>query len=134
SRWSGDIICLTGCEHSIINQKILQGDEAGAEKDLAHLRDIFGPRLFVEVQNHKREVEKKLISVLSRMARKFSVPLVATNDVHYLRKSDAPLQDVVLCIQTNATLEARERLKVENADSDLKTDDEMRGRVSDFPV
>ncbi|MHA2609632.1 MAG: DNA polymerase III subunit alpha [bacterium JZ-2024 1] len=133
SRWSADIICLTGCEHSIINQKIVQEDEAGAEKDLAQLREIFGSRLFVEVQNHHRDVEKKLITVLRRLARKYSVPLVATNDVHYLRKSDAPLQDVVLCIQTNATLDEPDRVKFENEEYELKTEAEMNALFSEIP-
>ncbi len=133
ARWSDGLILLTGCEQSIVSQAILSQEVSLAEKVLQQLRDIFPSRLYVEIQQHHRPLEKTLNAGLVALAKKHSLPVCATNDVHYLRKTDAPLQDIVICIQTNTTLSDPKRLKFENAEYYLKSPEEMEALFSEIP-
>ncbi len=127
------IILLTGCEQSLFSRWIQAGDEPKAKNVLAKLYEIFGEDLYVEIQYHRREIEEKMNEVKIRLARQFGLPVVATNDVHYLNKSDAFIQDVVLCIQTKKVLTDTDRMKMEPAEYYFKTPQEMQELFSEVP-
>ena len=88
--------------------------------------------LYVEVQNHYIDKELEAYPVMVELAKEFNLPLVGTNDCHYLRKSDHGMHDVLLCIQTKKTVNDRERLRYDNHFY-FKSVDEMREALKDYP-
>ncbi|MBQ9162710.1 MAG: DNA polymerase III subunit alpha [Clostridia bacterium] len=105
-RYSGGLIALSGCLAGELPRLLLAGDEDGALKAALEYAEIFGKdNFYIEIQNHGLEQEKQVIMPLARLAQRAGLPLVATNDCHYLRRSDSHIQRVLTCIQTNRTLE-----------------------------
>lgn len=98
---SEGLICLSGCLAGHIPQAILLDDMKEAERFSLELVDIFGKdRFYLELQDHGQEEQKKVNRALFELSAQTGIPLVATNDVHYLRKRDADTQALLLCIQT----------------------------------
>ncbi len=98
------LLALSACVGGEIPQKILQGDIAGAEQTARAYRDLFGDRFYLEMQDHGMAEEHIVNAELRTLSQKLNIPLVATNDVHYLRRQDAQTQAVLIAIQTNRTL------------------------------
>ena len=97
------ISCLSGCLAGEINQLFLRDKESEAEQLASHLRDLFGPDHFwLELQRNGIEIQDKVNESLVRLNQRLGIPLVATNDIHYLRQEDCHAQDVLLCINTGA--------------------------------
>ena len=94
------LVCLSGCLAGKIPQLILAGAMAEAEAEAEILHDIFGEDFYLEVQNHNLDDERKVAFGLKTIAQKLNLPLVATNDVHYLERADADMQATLMCIQT----------------------------------
>ena len=88
--------------------------------------------LYVEVQNHYIDKELEAYPLMVQLANEFDLPIVGTNDCHYLRKSDHGMHDILLCIQTGKTLNDRERLRYDNHFY-FKSVDEMRAALKDYP-
>ena len=127
------LICSSACIGGEISQFFLQGDEARAEAGLKEYYDIFGPdRFFLEIMDHGMEEERQCNNFLIRMAKKYSLPLIATNDVHYMRKEDAEAHEIMLCIQTGAKL-AEPHFKFSAPEFYFKTEAEMRELFKDVP-
>ena len=127
------LICSSACIGGEISQFFLQGDEARAEAALKEYYDIFGPdRFFLEIMDHGMEEERQCNNFLIRMAKKYSLPLIATNDVHYMRKEDAEAHEIMLCIQTGAKL-AEPHFKFSAPEFYFKTEAEMRELFKDVP-
>ncbi|MEG2001750.1 MAG: DNA polymerase III subunit alpha [Clostridia bacterium] len=120
------VICLTGCLAGHIPQALLNGDNAEAEKYLLELKEMFGDDLYVEIQDHGIEEQKFVTPKLIELARKHNVKLVATNDVHYIDKSDSKMHEVLLCIQTGAKMSDDKRMKFQTDEFYLKSEEEMR--------
>lgn len=96
------LICCTACIAGPLNEWLLNDQPEKAEEALLALKDIFGDdNIFVELQDHGMEEQKKCLPELVRIARKTNTPIVATNDVHFLRKEDHDMHDVLICIGTN---------------------------------
>ncbi len=102
---SGGLIALSACIGGRIPQLILSGDYDGAKKHALEMKDIFGEDFYLEIQDHNISEEAIVNSSLVRLSRETDIPLVATNDVHYLDKSDADSHAVLMCIQTNTTVD-----------------------------
>lgn len=120
------IIALSACLAGEIPSLILRGKKAEAEYALQEYNDIFGKdNFFLELQDHGMEEDKKVIPELLAMSKKFSVPLVATNDTHYTREEDAEAHDVLLCIQTKKKLSDADRMRYPGGYY-LKDEEEMR--------
>ncbi len=104
-RHSQGLVCLSACVGGRIPQYILSGDYDGARDYALKLKEIFGEDFYLEIQDHSLSEEAVVSSSLQRLSRETGIELVATNDVHYLDKSDAESQAVLMCIQMNTTVD-----------------------------
>jgi DNA polymerase-3 subunit alpha len=128
------IIATTGCLGGVVLQALLQGDVEGATEKAARLQDIFGrDSLFVELQDHGLEEQRRTNPQLLEIARRIGAPLLATNDSHYVHRSDADAHDALLCVQTGSTIDDPNRFKFTGDEHFLKSAEEMRRLFSDVP-
>jgi DNA polymerase-3 subunit alpha len=114
-------------------QKILKNDMAGAKKAAQTFVDIFGDRFYVEIMRHGIPEQDAVNAGLITLAREMNLPLVATNDSHYLNRNDASWHDVLLCIGTGKTLGDMNRLKFGSDEFYVKSNLEMRELFADVP-
>lgn len=120
------LICLSACIIGEIPRAVISGDLEKAGELTREYLDIFGrENLFLEIQNHGLEEERKAREGLLYLAEKYGLGLVATNDIHYVRRQDASYHDILLCIQTGATINEPGRMKFSSDDFYLKTVAEM---------
>ena len=128
------IIALTGCIQGQVPQLLCTNRRDEAIQNFKVLREIMGQHnLYVEVQNHYNDRELEAYPVMVQLAKEFNLPLVGTNDCHYLRKSDHGMHDVLLCIQTKKTVNDRDRVRFDNHFY-FKNVDEMREALKDYPT
>jgi len=128
------LIGLSACLHGEIPQHILEGRIAQAEQSARDLQRIFGPdHFFLEVQNNGIAEQDRVNQALQDLSRRLSIPLVASNDCHYLSKDDVRAHDVLLCIQTGKTVNDAERLKFRTDQLYFKTKEEMHAYFKDYP-
>lgn len=133
ARHAKGLVALTGCLRGEVNAALLEDDLKGAQGRLGELRDIFGEHLFVELMDHGIEEQHKTNHELIRMARDMNLPLVATNDAHYLTRDDANVQDTLVCIQTGKTLDDPNRMRFAAPEFYLKSHAEMAQRFGHIP-
>ncbi len=120
------LVCLSACLAGDIPRMILSGDQKGADELAVRLRDMFGEDFYLELQDHYLTEQKQVNAALIDMSKRLSIPLVATNDVHYTNKEDAEAQDVLLCIQTRTYVEDENRMKFGTEEFYLKSEQEMQ--------
>ena len=121
------LICLSACLAGAIPQRLMEEDYDGAKEYALKLADIFGEgNFFLEMQDHGIPEQRPVNQGIMRLARETGLPLVVTNDAHYLRKEDAKMQDVLLCIQTGKTVDEPNRMKFQTEEFYLKSEQEMR--------
>ena len=131
---SEGIICLSACLAGAIPRKILNGDYSSAKAEALELRDIFGKdNFYLEVQNHFLDDDKPATQGLVKLSEEIGAPLVATNDAHYIKRSDAKAHDVLLAIQTGSTVDDENRMRFANDEFYLKSESEMMGLFPDHP-
>lgn len=131
---SEGIICLSACLAGAIPRKILNGDYSGAKAEALELRDIFGKdNFFLEIQNHFLDDDKPATQGLVKLSDEIGAPLVATNDAHYIKRSDAKAHDVLLAIQTGSTVDDENRMRFANDEFYLKSESEMMELFPDHP-
>lgn len=124
---SEGLICLSACLSGDLPKLLLQGRYDDAEAYVREMQDIFGEKNFyVEIMDHGIREEKIVMPRLISLAREMNVPLVATNDCHYLEEKDADAQEVLLCIQTGKTLDDANRMRMGTRQLYVKSEDEMR--------
>ena len=124
---SEGLICLSACLSGDLPKLLLQGRYDDAEAYVREMQDIFGEKNFyVEIMDHGIREEKIVMPRLISLAREMNVPLVATNDCHYLEEKDADAQEVLLCIQTGKTLDDTNRMRMDTRQLYVKSEDEMR--------
>ena len=127
------IIALTGCIQGQVPQLLCSSKREEGIQSFKTLMEIMGERnLYVEVQNHYIDKELQAYPIMAELAKEFNLPIVGTNDCHYLRKSDHGMHDVLLCIQTKKTVNDQQRLRFDNHFY-FKSVDEMREVLKDFP-
>lgn len=119
------IICLSACIAGHIPQLILKRQYDEADKLALWFKNLFGDDFYLEIQNHNYPEEKEVLIKLTEMSERLGIPLVATNDVHYLNKEDAELQDVLMCVQMGKTVDDPDRMKFDSDELYLKTYEEM---------
>lgn len=125
-KYSKGIIALSACLGGEIQQFLLDKNYPRARETAEIYQDIFGEgNFFLELQDHGIEEQKQVNRDLIKMSKELEIPLVATNDVHYLRKKDALVHDVLLCIQTGKTVDEENRMKFPSAEFYLKSPEEM---------
>ncbi len=134
-KYSEGVILLSGCMSSQTSRLFLDNKDQKALEIFKKYQKIFKDRFYVEIQNHPHiEEEKILREKLIQTARQLNLPLVATNDVHYLEKEDAEAQDALLCVQTRKLISDTKRMKmVDKPDFYLKSTEEMVELFSDLP-
>jgi DNA polymerase-3 subunit alpha len=128
------ISCLSGCLAGEVNQLFLRGEEAEAERVATEFRDLFGPEHFwLELQRNGIDIQDKANEAMVRLHQRIGVPLVATNDIHYLRHEDCAAQDVLLCINTGAKRADEKRFRFETDSLYFRTGEEMADMFRDLP-
>ncbi len=128
------LICLTACLAGEIPQKLLRGDYNGARDKALEFQEIFGKENFyLEIQNHGIREQLEIMPQLLRISKEIGAPVVATNDCHYVKKSDAKVQEILMCIQTNHTLQDEDRMRFETDEFYLKSEAEMALAFADYP-
>ncbi|MEW6723454.1 MAG: DNA polymerase III subunit alpha [Bacillota bacterium] len=128
------LIALSGCVGGELPQLILADRLDEAREAAAYYRDLFGPDSFyLELQYHRQAEEVRVNDALAALGRELGIPLVATNDSHYLDREDAAAHDVLLCIQTAKNLDDPDRLRFPNDEFYLKPPAEMEELFSDYP-
>ena len=128
------ISCLSGCLAGEINQLTRTGKEAEAEDLASGLRDLFGPEHFwLELQRNGLNIQADANEALVRIHERTGIPLVATNDIHYLRAEDCHAQDVLLCINTGAKKDEKDRFRFETDTLFFKSREEMAHMFRDLP-
>jgi DNA polymerase III subunit alpha len=126
SRHSKGLIALSACLRGDVNETLLADRYEDARKLSYDYRDLFGPNnYFLEVQNHHLEQDARVLPMLGRLSAETGIPLVATNDSHYLRKDDARAHEIMLCIQTGKTISDPNRMRFDNPAFYLKSREEM---------
>lgn len=117
---AGGLICLSGCLAGEIPQKIIKGEYEQAKAKALELQELFGDGgFYLEIQNHGIPDEARVVEGLVRMHNETGIPLVATNDAHYLTKDDWYAQDVLLCIQTGKNYSDPDRMRFETRGSSI---------------
>lgn len=128
------ISCLSGCLAGEVNQLFLRGKENEAEDLAARLRDLFGPEHFwLELQRNGIDIQDTVNEALVRLNQRTGIPLVATNDIHYLRHEDCAAQDILLCINTGARRDDEKRFRFETDSLYFRTREEMAHMFRDLP-
>ncbi|MDE0108591.1 MAG: DNA polymerase III subunit alpha [Bryobacterales bacterium] len=126
ARYAEGLICLSACLRGDLQEALLQQGYEEGRKLAYEYQDIFGKEnFFLEIQDHGLELDKKLIPLQLRLARETGIPLVATNDAHYLTKDDAGAHDALLCVQTGKTLSDKNRMRFQTQEFYLKSREEM---------
>ncbi len=132
--YSKGIICLSACIAGELPVYIQQDNMDGARRCIEEHIEIFGKEnYFLEVQNHDLPEEHKVNRALTQLAKEYGLGLVATNDLHYVRREDAEAQDVLLCLQTSSTVDEPNRMRFPNDQFYLKSYEEMAEKFPDCP-
>lgn len=133
-QYNAGIIATSGCAGSEIPKRVMESYEDGC-KAVEEYLDIFGKdRFYIELQYHANDEENpELTKRLKKLAKQFDLPMIATNDVHYLHLEDAEAQDVLVCVSTGKTVNDPNRLNMTEYDVSMKTPDEMKAWFADVP-
>jgi len=131
---SKGLIGLSGCLKGEVAERLTEGKYEAAREAASTYRDIFGKdNFFLEIQDQGLEMEHRIHSGLFRLENDLGLPLVATNDSHYLCEDDAHAQDVMLCIQTGKSIQETNRMKFEGNQFFVKSHEEMTRVFKDAP-
>jgi len=154
SSYSKGLICTSACPQGELAQTVFDGNFEGARKLTKWFLDVFGEDYYFEIQKHEyakfidkadndevrnllienNEFEEKINKGIIELSRELGIPLVATNDAHYIRKNDASAQDALVCIATGKKVTDLKRLRyIDSPTFYLKTEAEMRDLFKDYP-
>ncbi len=132
SAHSEGLIALSGCIAGRIPRLILAGSMAEAEAYALEMKGIFGDDFYLEVQNHGLDDERKANYGIKLISEKYGIPMVATNDVHYLERSDAETQATLMCVQMNTLVSDGRPLGFETDEFYFKSADEMKALFAPY--
>ena len=127
------LICLSACLASSINQAILNGDMEKAEEIALWFKNLFQDDYYIELQNNGVKEQVMVNQRLVQIARKHNIPIVGTNDAHYLKKEDAYNHEVLLCIQTGKRMTDVDRMRFETDELYIKSPEEMKEYFKNLP-
>jgi DNA polymerase-3 subunit alpha len=131
---SKGLIGLSGCLKGEVAERLTEGNYDAARSAAGFYRDLFGKdNFFLEIQDQGLEMEHRIRSGLFKLEKDLGLPMVATNDSHYLCEDDAHAQDVMLCIQTGKSIQETNRMKFEGTQFYVKNGDEMLRVFKDSP-
>ena len=127
------LICLSACLAGSVNQALLNGQNEKAEEIALWHKKVFGEDYYIEIQNNGIKEQVLANQKLIQLARKLDIPLVATNDAHYLKREDAYNHEILLCIQTGKRMSDEDRMKFDTDELYVKSPEEMSEYFSAFP-
>ncbi len=127
------IIALSACLAGSVNQAILANDMKKAEETALWYKNIFKEDYYLEIQNNGIKEQVLANQKLIELSRKLDIPLVATNDAHYLKKEDAYNHEVLLCIQTGKRMSDEDRMRFDTDELYIKSPEEMSDYFKNFP-
>lgn len=127
------IICLSACLAGAVSQAILNGDIEKAEEVAKWHKNVFGEDYYLEIQNNGVKEQVMVNQKIIQIARRLDIPIVATNDAHYLKKEDAYNHEVLLCIQTGKRITDEDRMRFETDELYVKSPEEMSEYFKNFP-
>ncbi len=128
------LICTSGCLAAEVPKLLNQGREREAIERVHWYRDVFGPgRFYLELQEHSIPELDAVNRQLIEFSRKYDMPLIATNDVHYVKPGDASPHDVLLCVQTTTTVDTRERMRMSDGSYYVRSGEEMERLFGHYP-
>jgi len=133
-RHRSGLICLSGCPSAEVPTLLADGNYQDAKQMVGWYRELFGENYFLELQRHEHiDQLPRINDGLVRLNRETGVPLLVTNDAHYVRQSDYQYQDVYICIQTGTNVMDDKRLRMEDSSYYIRSADEMAALFHDFP-
>ena len=127
------IICLSACLAGAVSQAILNGNIEEAEEVAKWHKNVFGEDYYLEIQNNGVKEQVMVNQKIIQIARRLDIPIVATNDAHYLKKEDAYNHEVLLCIQTGKRITDEDRMRFETDELYVKSPEEMSEYFKNFP-
>lgn len=127
------VICLSACLAGRIPRYLMNGEYDKAKAFALDMKAAFGEDFYIEIQDHGIPEQRRILPLLVKLARETDIQLVATNDVHYLKKEDWEMQDVLMCIQTKRTLDDPSRMKMQTHEFYMKSGDEMAALFPEIP-
>ncbi|MBQ5338866.1 MAG: DNA polymerase III subunit alpha [Oscillospiraceae bacterium] len=128
------LIALSGCMSGEVARKLRNGEWEAARQTAERYAALFGKdHYYLEIQNHGLSEDLHLLDSIRKLSKATGIPLAATNDAHYLRKSDAMLQKLLVCIQTGTTMQAPSSMVMPNDEFYLKSTEEMNALFAAFP-
>jgi len=130
---SEGLVCLSGCLQGRVSKRLVRNDYEGAREAALMLKEIFGEDFYLEIQDHGIPEQKRINPLLIKLSKELDIPLVATNDVHYIEKEDNEVQDVIACISTKSTIDDPTRFKMDTDQAYLKTPEEMAELFAHIP-
>lgn len=130
---SEGLICLSACLAGRMPRLLMEGKYEEAKAFAADMKNTFGEDFYIELQDHDIPEEKMVLPQLIKIARELNIPVVATNDVHYIFKEDWEAHDILLCIQTKSVLSDPKRMKFSTHEFYYKSGDEMAALFSYIP-
>ena len=132
-KYSEGLICLSGCLAGAVNQEILNGNMEKAEEKALWYKRVFKDDYYLELQNNGIKEQVMVNQKLVQIARKLDIPIVATNDAHYLKKEDSYNHEVLLCIQTGKRMNDVDRMRFETEELYVKSKEEMIEYFKNLP-
>ncbi|MEE9256760.1 MAG: DNA polymerase III subunit alpha, partial [bacterium] len=127
------LICTSACLRGEVNSHLLSGNRSAAKEAAAWYKELFPGRFYLELQDHGLEEDIKVVPEAISLAREMELPLIASNDVHYLNRGDHTYQEVLICIQTGKTLNDTGRMMLKSEEFYLKSADEMKALLGHAP-
>ena len=127
------LICLSACLAGAVNQALLNGNNEKAEEIALWHKRVFGEDYYIEIQNNGLQEQVLANQKLIQLARKLDIPIVATNDAHYLKREDAYNHEVLLCIQTGKRMSDVDRMRFDTDELYVKSPEEMSDYFKAFP-
>ena len=133
-KYSEGLICLSACLAGEIPRLLAAGEFSEAKATALKYNALFGDgNYYIEIQNHDMDEQKRLLPYLYRLSQETGIPLVATNDAHYIDREDSKMQHVLTCISTNTTIDQEGGLEFPTDEFYIKSADEMMGLFPDYP-
>ncbi len=126
AQYSEGLICLSACIQGEIASLLANHREQEAREAVAWYKDLFGDRYYIEIQDHGIDQEREVMPLLIKLAKEMDVPLVVTNDCHYLHQEDYEAHDILLCIQTAKALNDPTRMRYSSNQLHFRSPEEMR--------
>ncbi len=133
SSHSEDLICLSACLAGEIPRLIVQNNIEGAKERIKWFKDLFGDRYYLELQDHGLDEDRIVLDVLPKLAKEMDVPLVCTNDIHYIEKDDSNAHDTLICIGTQSKKNDKNRMSYKPEEFYFRTPEEMEKLFSWCP-